>query len=128
MPSTDTLIRLAELLLNKNTFSFSNEVFSLVSGVAMDTKMGPSYACIFVEYLLLQQYNKPVPEFYKRYTNDIIGTTSINCNQRLGFINFVHNFHPSVKCTYQLSETSVSFLDLNISFIETGNALNIHSL
>ena len=50
-PSTDTLIHLAELVLSKNTFSFSNEVFSQVSGVAMGTKMGPSYACIFMGHL-----------------------------------------------------------------------------
>ena len=54
-PSTDTLIHVAELVLIKNTLFFSNEVFSQVSAIAMGTKMGPSYACIFMghlEYLL----------------------------------------------------------------------------
>ena len=49
--------RLAELVLNKNTFSFRDEVFSQMSGVAMGTKMGPSYACLFMghlEHTLLQ--------------------------------------------------------------------------
>ena len=80
--------------------------------------VGPSYASIFMgyfEYLLLQQYNKLMPETYKRYNDDIIGTTSINCNQLLDFINFVQNFHSAVKFTYQTSETFVSFLDMNIS-------------
>ena len=93
-------------------------MISRLSSVAMGTKMGPSYACIFMgyfEYLLLQQYNKPVPEVYKRYNDDIIGATSINCNQLLDFINFVQNFHSAVKFTYQTSETFVSFLDMNIS-------------
>ena len=104
-PSTDTLIRLAELLLNKNTFSFSSGVSSQVSGEAMGTKMGSSYACIFMghfEYLLLQQYNTPVPKFYKRYIDDIIGATSINYSQLLDFINFVQNFHQAVTFTYQI--------------------------
>ena len=68
-PPTDTLIRLAELVLNKNTFSFRDEVFSQMNGVAMGTKMGPSYACLFMghlEHTLLQQYKKPVPEIYNR--------------------------------------------------------------
>ena len=50
------------------TRNCSNEVFSLVSGVAMVTKMGPTYPCIFMghhDYLMLQQYNKPVLEIYK---------------------------------------------------------------
>ena len=38
-PSTDTLIHLAELVLNKNTFSFSKQV----NGIAMGTKMDPRY-------------------------------------------------------------------------------------
>ena len=37
-PPTDTLIRLAELVLNKSNFSFRDEVFSQISGVAMGTK------------------------------------------------------------------------------------------
>ena len=69
--------------------------------------MGPSYVCIFMgyfEYLLLQEYNKPVPEFYKRYIYDIIGANSMHYNQLVDFINFVHNLHPAVKFTYQISE------------------------
>ena len=79
----------------------------------MVTKMGASYACIFMgyfEYLLLQV----VQHYNKRYT-DIIGTTLMNCNQLLVFINFVQNFHPAVKFTYQISEKSVTFLNMNIS-------------
>ena len=128
-PSTDTLIHLAELVLNKNTFSFSNEVFSQASAITMGTKMSPSYACIFMghfEYLLLQQYNKRVPKFYKRYIDDIIGVTSMNSSQLFDFINFVQNFHPTVKFTYQISKMSITFLDMNISLKR--NTLNIDSL
>ena len=63
-PPTDTLIRLAELVLNKNTFSFRDEVFSQMSGVAMGTKMGPSYACLFMghlEHTLLFRLHSPPP-------------------------------------------------------------------
>ena len=78
-PPTDTLIRLVELVLNKNTFPFCDEVFSQMSGVAIGTNMDPSYTRPFMghfEYTLLQQYKKPVPEIYKRCINDSIGTTS----------------------------------------------------
>ena len=128
-PSRDTLIRLAELVLNKNTFSFSNEVFSQASAITMGTKMSPSYACIFMghfEYLLLQQYNKRVPKFYKRYIDDIIGVTSMNSSQLLDFINFVQNFHPTVKFTYQISKTSITFLNMNISLKQGILSTSIH--
>ena len=52
-----------------------------MSGVAMSTKMGPSYAFVFMghlEHTLLQQYKKPAPEIYKRYIDDSIGATSLN--------------------------------------------------
>ena len=42
-PSSETLLRLAELVLTLNCFSFATSY-----GVAMGTKMGPSYANLFV--------------------------------------------------------------------------------
>ena len=56
-----------------------------------------------------------MPEIYKRYTDDGIGETSLSYNQLLGFINFVQHFHPAVKFTYEISEKSVTFLDMKIS-------------
>ena len=88
-----------------------------MNGVAMGTKMGPSYACLFtghLEHTLLQQYKKPMPEIYKRYIDDGIGATSLSYNQLLDFINFVQNFHPAVKFTYEISEKSVTFLDMKL--------------
>ena len=87
--------------------------------------MGPSYGCIFMgrfEYLLLQQYNKLVPDFYKRYSDDVIGTISLNYNQLLDFINFEQNFDPAVQFTYHISDTSVTFLD--IISLKTHSGLN----
>ena len=43
-PSPETLIRLAELVLTLNCFSFSDNYYKQINGVAMGTKMGPSYA------------------------------------------------------------------------------------
>ena len=76
----DTLIRLAEVVLNKIFFllSFRDEVFLQMSGVAIGKKMGPSYVCLFMghfDYTLLQQYKKPVPRIYSRDIDDSIGAT-----------------------------------------------------
>ena len=74
-PSTPTLLRLAELVLTLNCFSFGDQYFKQTNGVAMGTKMGPSYANLFVgyiEHLIFQQYTGPKPEYFGRYIDDCI--------------------------------------------------------
>ena len=41
-PSSETLLRLAELVLTLNCFSFGGNHYKQTNGVVMDTKMGPS--------------------------------------------------------------------------------------
>jgi len=43
-PSSETLLRLAELVLTLNCFLFADNHYKQVNGVVMGTKMGPSYA------------------------------------------------------------------------------------
>ena len=58
-PPTVTLTRLAELVLTLNAFSFNNEFYHHVGRVAMGSKMGPNYACLFVECVEEQiEYNE----------------------------------------------------------------------
>ena len=100
-----------------------------MSGVAMGTEIGPSYAWLFVGHLeqtLLQQYKKPVPEIYKRYIDDGIGATSLSYYQLLDFINFVQNFHPAVKFTYEISEKSVTFLDMKLYLKQGKLTTSVH--
>ena len=50
-PPTDNILRLAELVLSLNTFSFGDAFYHQISGVVMYTKMGPSYAYLFMGHL-----------------------------------------------------------------------------
>ena len=50
-PSSEMLLRLAELVLTINCFSFAGNYYKQINGVAMGTKMGPSYANLFVGYV-----------------------------------------------------------------------------
>ena len=57
---------LAELLLTLNNFAFDGEHYQQISGVAMGTKMDPSYANLFVAYVeqhIFKQYTGQVPDF-----------------------------------------------------------------
>ena len=128
-PSTDTLLCLAELVLTLNCFTFSGEIFKQINGVAMGTKMGPNYANLFVGYVeeqIFNQFDGPKPELFGRYIDDCLGATSCTKEELERFIGFVNSFHPALKFTWEISETSVTFLDINISVQDNKLATSVH--
>ena len=63
-PPTHTLVRLAELVLTLNTFSFNGKFYKQTGGVAMGSRLGPNYACFFmgnIEEQIFEQYTRTVP-------------------------------------------------------------------
>ena len=123
-PSTSVLVRLAELVLTLNNFSFDGEHYQQISGVAMRTKMGPNYANLFVGFVekqTFEQYTDPIPDYLGRYIDDCVGTASCSRGELECFINYVNNFHPALQFTWEIKETSVSFLDILVSI--NGNRL-----
>ena len=122
--SSETLLRLAELVLTLNCFSFADNYFKQISGVVMGTKMGPSYASLFVGYVehqFFNQYNGPKPELYFRYIDDCIGATSSTREDLNQFVTAVNSFHPALKYTWEISDTSLAFLNIKVSI--KGNGL-----
>ena len=84
----------------------------------MGTKMGSSYACLFMghlEYRTMESFTGPVPELYKRYIDDGFGASSRSASVLLDLIYFVQNFHPSVKFNYNISPVSVELLDIQVN-------------
>ena len=72
-PPTNTLVRLAELVLKLNCFDFDGNYYQQVGGVAMGAKMGPNSACLFVGYVerkMFAEYQGRKPDLYKRYIDD----------------------------------------------------------
>ena len=69
-----TLQRLPQLVLTLNCFSFAGSYYKQINGVAMGTKMGPSYANLFVGYIehkFFNQYNGPKPELYRPHSHKV---------------------------------------------------------
>ena len=123
-PSSETLLRLAELVLTLNCFSFAGNHYKQINGVAMGTKMGPSYANPFVGYVehqFFNQYDGPKPDFYGRYIDDCIGAISSSREELNCFITSVNSFHPALKYTWEISETSLASLVIKVSI--NGNGL-----
>eukprot|EP00061_Rhincodon_typus_P001993 g16337.t1 len=117
-PSTDTLIRLTKLVLTLNNFSFNSSHFLQTKGVAMGTRMGPSYAHLLVGYVeqsIFHSYTGPIPHLFLRDINDCIGAASCSHKELEQFINFTNTFHSNLEFTWTISDTSLSFLDLSVS-------------
>ena len=69
----------------------------------------------------LNQYNGSKPELYSRYIDDCIGAISSSREELDHFITSVNSFHPALKYTWEISETSLAFLDIKVSI--SGNVL-----
>jgi len=66
----------------------------------MGTKMGPSYASLFVGYIenqFFNQFNGTKPELYGCYIDDCIGAASSNREELDHFITSVNSFHLALK-------------------------------
>ena len=69
-PPTQTLLRTAALVLTLNYFDLQGEHYKQIGGVAMESKLGPNYACLFVGHVeerMMTEYSGIKPELYKRY-------------------------------------------------------------
>ena len=128
-PSSETLLRLVELVLTLNCFSFGGSYYKQTNGVAIGTKMGPSYANLFagfIEHKFFSQYHGPKPELYSRYINDCIGATSSTKEELTQFITAINYFHPALKYTWEICDTSLAFLDIKISIEGNGLCTSVY--
>jgi hypothetical protein len=117
-----TILRLAELVLTLNSFAYSDEHYNQTRGVAMGTKMGPSYACLFVGYVehqIFRAYTGVVPVFFKRFIDDVAGIATCPEADLMQFIDFVSTFHPALRYTHTISDTSLSFLDIKLTITQS---------
>ena len=114
-PPTHTLIRLEALVLTLNTFSLNGNFYRQTGGVAMGSRLGPNYACLFmghIEEQIFDQYTGTKPALYKRYIDDIAGATSGTREEIEDFATYANGFHPSLNFTWVISDAQLPFLDL----------------
>ena len=101
-----------------------------IIGVAMGTKMGPNYAnhlfVGYVEHQFFNQYDGPKPDLYGRCIDDCIGAISSSREELNRFITSVNSFHPALKYTWEISETSLAFLDIKVSISGNGLCTSVH--
>ncbi|KAJ8046455.1 hypothetical protein HOLleu_05127 [Holothuria leucospilota] len=126
---TTTFLRLTELVLTQNCFQFNGRFLRQIKGVAMGTKLGPSVACLTMghfEEQMFSRYTGIKPILYKRYIDDIVGVAVGPRNDLEKFINFAETFCPFLKFTHCISNSSVVFLDTELSISDRKIKSNLH--
>ncbi|XP_062918402.1 uncharacterized protein LOC134353856 [Mobula hypostoma] len=64
---------------------------------------------------MFRAYSGICPPLFLRYIDDCFGAASCTHAELVDFINFASNFHPALKFTWSISDTSLPFLDLSVS-------------
>ena len=108
---------MAEFVLKNNYFEFSEKVCRQISGTAIGTKFAPPYACVFMDkmetsFLKTQQLQ---PFICLRYIYNIFRIRTHGEEQLKLFLRDLNEFHPNLRFTYETSQNSIIFLDLNVS-------------
>lgn len=116
IPSS-TICRLAELVLKTNAFSFNGKNYTQCSGVAMGSRLGPSYACLFMGLLEKDLLSKCEhrPRLFIRYIDDIFCAGEINQHQIDTFVQNANSIHPEIKFTVNCNQSAIPFLDISVS-------------
>ena len=128
-PPTDTLLRMAELVLTLNTFEFSGEYYKQTGEVAMGSRLGPNYACLFVgheEECILSSYTGIKPDLYKRYMDYVAGADSCSEEDLRQFLEFASSFHPNLEYTWSVSTDKLPLLDIYMKPQANRAATSIH--
>jgi hypothetical protein len=109
------ITQLLSIHINNNVFEFLNLHFQQITGTAMGTAFSPTIANIYMSSILktFLSQTKDQPILISRYIDDIfiIWPKTQDHNK---FLNSLNNYHPNIKFSYTISETSVNFLDLTI--------------
>ena len=113
---TGKLVKMAEFILKNNYFQFSDEMYQHIPGTSTGTMFAPPYACTFMDQVQskFRQTQKFQPLVWFRYIDDIYFIWTHGENNLKNCMMEFNSFNPNIKFTYEFSEASVSFLDLNV--------------
>ena len=116
------LKKLFEFATKQTHFSFNNELYDQIDGVAMGSPLAPILANLFLghheeSWLKHQKANKVI--FYERYVDDIFCLFEKE-EDFSGFFDFINSQHKNIKFTYEKEENgTLPFLDVLIKSTQT---------
>ena len=125
-PPPSTRLRLAELVLLALMLLhlMVNTINKRWSGYG--NQNGPSYqACVSWD-TWKNKYANSTLDLNLNSTNEVVGAASCKREQWDFFILFVFTFHPAIQFTHIVTETPVSFLDVQLSIQDNKISTNVH--
>ena len=123
------IIKLVELVLTVNCFTFDGMYYKQIGGMMMGTPFAVAAANIhqsWCEIMIKKSYNGAYPEFFRRYIDDNIGATCMGRDDLEEFITFTNNHNQAIKYTWEISDTSVAMLDTTLYVKENKILSTIH--
>ena len=116
-PSISAILRLIELILSDNIFEFDRKFYRQVGSPAMGTIMAPSHAIIFMAALeeRILRSCPSRPSVWWRYIDDVFVIWTHSEERLLEFISYLSQYHPTIKFTYERSQSPVTFLNVSVS-------------
>ena len=128
-PSSSFLCILIHLILMLNFFLFHDKTYLRTHGTAMGTGMAPTYANIFmgaIERRLLCSFpHKPL--VWLRYIDDIFLIWNHGRTKLEAFIQHANTFHHTIRFTFNISLTHISFLDIMVTLLGNSLHTDLHS-
>ena len=112
-PPTQTLVKLLTLVLKCNNFEFNGQHYLQVQGTAMETKMAPAYANMFMgrleKQLLMSVTMRPFS--WLRFIDDIDMKWLHGRDNLDTFLQEANSFHSTIRFTAEVSNDKHVFLD-----------------
>ena len=112
----EPILKLLQICLENNDFTFNNEWFLQTWGTAMGKKFAPNYANIFLaqwEKYALRKCSK-IPQCFFRFLDDIFIIWPHTHKEFEDLFDILNNHHPTIKLKSSISKDSIDFLDLTI--------------
>ena len=123
---SDTIKSLLSHCLTNNYVRFGQRYYKQNQGIAMGSRIAPPIAIIFMDaiesMILSSAHFQPV--LYTRYIDDIFCVWTHGPEALNEFLNYLNNFHPSLKFSVERSDHSdkrqIPFLDTLITLEKNG--------
>ena len=116
-PATDVLLTMMRHVLTLNCFTFNGNSYLQTRGCAMGTIAAPSYAVIYMaEFEEKHIYPTTGKDclYYGRYIDDILLIYKGTEKEFKTFAEQLNTKHLSIKFDYEISKTSIPFLDTRV--------------
>ena len=107
---------LIDVVLQNNVFEFNDNFYLQLQGTAMETKMAPAYANIFMGNLEKQLLNRGKDKIllWRRFIDDIFVIWNGSEAEFKQYMEDINTLHRTIKFTHECSNQEIVFLDVTV--------------